>query len=139
MFISPGSRAKAGGKAFPTGTVLLFYQAAAPLGWTKLTTQNDKAIRVVSGAGGVAGGTNAFSTVMAQTVVGSSSLSTAQLANHSHTVGNQGATNTAGIGCSTNYATGGAGNTGASGSGSTHNHTIALSVQFIDIILASKN
>ena len=41
---------------FPSGTVMLFYQAAAPLGWTKQTTQNDKALRVVSGStGGSAG------------------------------------------------------------------------------------
>jgi hypothetical protein len=62
----------------PSGTVMLFYQAAAPTGWTKLTTQNDKAIRVVSGSGGVAGGTNPFSTVMAQTAVGNHTLTLAE-------------------------------------------------------------
>lgn len=45
----------------PSGTVMVFYQAAAPVGWTKVTTQNDKALRVVSGSGGVAGGSIAFS------------------------------------------------------------------------------
>jgi hypothetical protein len=64
----------------PTGTVMLFYQAAAPTGWTKLTTQNDKALRVVSGSGGVAGGTNPFSTVMAQTVTGNHTLTRAEMA-----------------------------------------------------------
>jgi hypothetical protein len=63
----------------PSGTVMLFYQAAAPTGWTKLTTQNDKAIRVVSGSGGVAGGTNPFSTVMAQTAVGNHTLALAEV------------------------------------------------------------
>ncbi|MGY3130127.1 hypothetical protein ACVWZM_000809 [Bradyrhizobium sp. USDA 4501] len=66
------------GSDFPAGTVMLFYQAAAPTGWTKLTTQNDKALRVVSGNGGVAGGTNAFSTVMAQTTVGNHTLTLAE-------------------------------------------------------------
>ena len=136
MFISPGSRAKAGGKSFPTGTATLFYQAAAPLGWTKVTTQNDKTLRVVSGAGGVAGGTNAFSTVMAQTVVGSSSLSTAQLASHTHTTPAGGTSNVS-PGCNPVAST--AGTTGGAGSGTTHNHTITMSVQFIDLILASKN
>lgn len=43
---------------FPAGTVMIFAQASAPTGWTKLTTQNDKALRVVSGStGGAAGGT----------------------------------------------------------------------------------
>lgn len=37
-----------------SGTVMVFYQAAAPTGWTKVVTQNDKALRVVSGSGGVA-------------------------------------------------------------------------------------
>jgi len=63
----------------PSGTVMLLYQAAAPTGWTKLTTQNDKAIRVVSGSGGVAGGTNPFSTVMAQTATGNHTLVKAEI------------------------------------------------------------
>lgn len=48
----------------PSGTVALFYSTGAPTGWTKLTTQNDKMLRIVtigSGLGGAAGGTNAFS------------------------------------------------------------------------------
>jgi hypothetical protein len=66
--------AGSGGTGIAPGTVMLFYQASAPISWTKLTTQNDKALRVVSGSGGVAGGTNAFSTVMAQTTVGNHTL-----------------------------------------------------------------
>lgn len=34
---------------FPAGTKMLFVQTAAPAGWTKLTTDNDAAIRIVSG------------------------------------------------------------------------------------------
>jgi hypothetical protein len=64
---------------FPSGTTLLFYQPAAPPGWTKLTSQNDKAIRVVSGSGGVAGGTNAFSTVMGQANTGNHTLTAAEI------------------------------------------------------------
>jgi hypothetical protein len=64
----------------PTGTVMVFYQAAAPIGWTKVVTQNDKALRVVNGAsGGGAGGSNPFSTVMAQTVVGGHTLTRAEI------------------------------------------------------------
>jgi hypothetical protein len=62
------------------GTVMLFYQGAAPVGWTKLTTQNDKALRVVSGSGGVAGGTNPFSTVMAQAATGNHTLALGEMA-----------------------------------------------------------
>lgn len=55
------------GTYIPSGTVMLFFQAAAPTGWTKVTTQNDKVMRVVSGAGGGAGGSIATSTGLAHT------------------------------------------------------------------------
>jgi hypothetical protein len=45
---------------FGPGTAMLFVQAAAPIGWTKSTAHDDKAIRIVSGAtGGGAGGATA--------------------------------------------------------------------------------
>lgn len=57
---------------FASGTALLFYQAAAPTGWTKVTTQDNKALRVVSGTGGGSGGSVAFTTAFAsQTPSGS--------------------------------------------------------------------
>lgn len=43
------------------GTTMIFFQAAAPTGWTKLTTNNDATLRVVSGSGGITGGTTNFS------------------------------------------------------------------------------
>ena len=58
--------------AFTVGTTTLFHQAAAPTGWTKQTTHNDKALRVVSGTGGGSGGSTAFSTVMASRTPGGS-------------------------------------------------------------------
>jgi len=50
----------AGGVVFdvPSGTVMVFYQAAAPFGWTQSTAHNDKALRVVAGVGGGSGGTH---------------------------------------------------------------------------------
>jgi hypothetical protein len=47
---------------FPAGTKMIFYQAAPPTGWTKDTSHNDKALRVVSGPGGGSGGTHELST-----------------------------------------------------------------------------
>ena len=44
----------------PVGTVMLFYQNAAPTGWTKITNQDNKALRVVAGSGGGTGGSNTF-------------------------------------------------------------------------------
>ncbi|MFC1794371.1 hypothetical protein ACFL3Q_12380 [Planctomycetota bacterium] len=43
---------------FPTGTVMIFFQAAAPSGWTKSASHNDKYLRVVSGSGGGSGGSS---------------------------------------------------------------------------------
>lgn len=57
---------------YPAGTVKLFYQASAPTGWTRVATQNNKALRVVSGAGGGSGGTTNFTTVLS---TGSGNLS----------------------------------------------------------------
>ena len=40
----------------PAGTKMAFFQAAAPVGWTQDVSQNDKMLRVVSGAGAGSGG-----------------------------------------------------------------------------------
>jgi len=45
----------------PDGSVMVFFQANAPTGWTKVTSQNDKTLRVVSGTGGGTGGDWAMS------------------------------------------------------------------------------
>jgi hypothetical protein len=47
----------------PSGTAMLFQQTSAPTGWTKVTTHNDKALRVVSGTAS-SGGSSAFSTAL---------------------------------------------------------------------------
>lgn len=44
--------------AIPKGSVLTFYQASAPSGWTQNTALNDRMLRVVSSAGGGIGGTD---------------------------------------------------------------------------------
>ena len=49
--------------ALPAGSATLWYQAFAPTGWTKITSHNDKCLRVVSGTGGGSGGTTGFTSV----------------------------------------------------------------------------
>ncbi|MDP6584976.1 MAG: hypothetical protein QF535_09985, partial [Anaerolineales bacterium] len=86
----------------PDGTVMVFFQSAAPTGWTKVTTQNDKTLRVVSGTGGGTGGdwamsagettssdgahthTGASHTHGHNLSAGAHTLSTAQMPSHSH-------------------------------------------------------
>ena len=73
--------------SMPAGTVVVFYQAAAPTGWTQVTTQNDAALRVVSTAGGGTGGTVAFTTAFAAAnTTDGTALTTAQLPAHNHGV-----------------------------------------------------
>lgn len=61
---------------FPAGTVTMFIQASAPAGWTQVTTQNNKAVRVVNSNGGATGGAQPFTSVFTSVpVTGSVSLS----------------------------------------------------------------
>jgi microcystin-dependent protein len=71
---------------FPSGTRMAFNQTSAPTGWTKDTTSalNDSIMRIVTGTVG-SGGANAFSSVNAQTVVGSTTLTESQIPSHTHT------------------------------------------------------
>lgn len=125
----------------PSGSVMIFWQTAAPTGWTKLTTQNDKALRVVSGSGGVSGGTNAFSTVMAQTTTGNHQLVLSEIPSHTHTEGTvtfpgSGSPFQVGTGLS---VTGVVQASGSAGGDGVHSHPLTMAMQYIDVIIASKN
>lgn len=126
-----------------TGTALVFVQPAAPTGWTKQTTHNDKALRLVSGASGGSGaGSIAFSTVFARTAVDNTTLTAAQMASHTHNGLNGGAPL-----CGTavymiqDAATYGFDLYGlaSTGGNSPHNHGIDIRVQYVDAIICTKN
>lgn len=72
----------------PAGTAMLFAQTAAPTGWTKSTTHDNKALRVVSGAAS-SGGSVAFTTAFtSQAVTGTNlgyALTAADIPIHNHT------------------------------------------------------
>jgi hypothetical protein len=78
--------------AFPAGTKMLFQQTAAPTGWTKDTTHDNKALRVVSSTAG-SGGSVAFTTAFASQAV-SGSVANATATNQNATATNQNATAT---------------------------------------------
>jgi len=74
---------------FASGTMMLFQQSTAPVGWTKSTTHNNKALRIVSGSVST-GGNHAFTTAFASKgVSGSVSTSTST----SVSIGNWGSSN----------------------------------------------
>ena len=60
---------------FVSGTLMLFQQTSAPTGWTKQSTHNNKALRVVSGAAGSGGSTGFTSVFASRTPAGSVSVS----------------------------------------------------------------
>lgn len=126
--------------SFPAGTAMLFVQTAAPTGWTKSTTHNDKALRIVSGAAS-SGGTTAFSTVFAAgRTSDATTLTTAQMPSHTHT------TPTGFSGGGTAYwagncpGTGLSSTSGATGGGGSHTHGLpTFAVQYVDVIIATKD
>jgi hypothetical protein len=167
----------------PTGTKMLFQQTAAPTGWTKDTTHDNKALRVVSGTAST-GGSVAFTTAFASQAVsgsianatatniaatqggtvGNTTLSTAQMPNHSHSIqrggseansgGNGGIFNlqlNSGTNFSTTQTEGSTNAHNHSFSGDSHNHTqnahnhtftgtaINLAVSYVDLIIATKD
>jgi hypothetical protein len=132
------------GGGFAAGTAMMFVQTAAPTGWTKSTTHDNKALRVVSGAAS-SGGSVAFTTAFASQTpagtVGSTTLTTTQIPSHNHT---NGATSSGATGFSGCISTTTSANTGSTGGGSSHNHTftgtaINLAVQYVDVIIATKD
>jgi hypothetical protein len=151
---------------FASGTRMLFQQTSAPTGWTKDVSNNNKALRLVSGAVG-SGGTVAFTTAFAsQSVagsVGNTALSIAQMPLHGHTfrrnTGSGGTFNDEGFGGVVMDTSGGRVNDppftgtptdtggqqlGGEGGGGTHTHTftgtaIDLAVQYVDCIIAAKD
>ena len=69
------------------GTTMLFFQSAAPTGWTQVTSYNDYALRIVNGAGGGTYGTGqAFSSATSRGAVDSHTLTTTEMPVHSHGV-----------------------------------------------------
>lgn len=69
----------------PSGTRMVFHQAAAPSGWVQDTTITDHTIQVIGTAGGGTGGANAYSGMfLNQWTSDGHALSIAELAVHGH-------------------------------------------------------
>jgi len=77
-----------------SGTRMLFQQTAAPVGWTKITTSDNTALRVTSGSvqtGGVLDFTAAFTASIATSgTVANHTLTVSQMPAHAHGVGDPG-------------------------------------------------
>jgi hypothetical protein len=129
-----GSGLSLGG--FPLGTVMLFVQTAAPTGWTKSTTHDNKALRVVSGSV-TTGGTQNFTAVLNGTV-GATTLTEAQIPSHTHSISAGTASGlTSGRVASTSSAQSSTPSTNATGGGGSHTHS--MDVAYVDVIIATKD
>ena len=155
-------------EAFPAGTKMLFQQSAAPTGWTKSTSHDNKALRIVSGNAG-SGGSTAFTSVFSSrtptgslsgslsgATIGGTTLTTSQIPSHNHSVPAPyndeendviGFTGQNGEGFRPpiyTFSTGGSGShthslTGGSISGSVTMDAMDFAVQYVDVIIATKN
>jgi hypothetical protein len=138
----PASQAQ---PAFPAGTLMLFQQNNAPPYWTKQTTHNDKALRVVSGTGGGSGGSTPFSSIFeAVSTVSNTTITQATMASHTHTMNGDivaGGAGPTGIGNTTTAVNAILSNatTTSIGGDLSHNHTLTISVQYVDLIICAKD
>jgi hypothetical protein len=143
----------------PAGTKMVFVQQNAPTGWTKFTTHNDVALRVISGntGGTYVAGDGAFSAIFATNKSSDNhTLTTAQIPSHRHWVSraarddnnfsqwNQntqefGLYSDAGSYSSSDQNHGVGRNTAYTGSGQGHSHNIDLKVHYVDTIIATKD
>jgi hypothetical protein len=148
---------------FAQGTSSLFFQSAAPTGWTKSTSHDNKALRVVTGTGGGSGGSQTFTDAFPSSkpvsgnfpisgTVGNHTLGSNQLPSHTHANGGS-VTLSPGGG---DVRSGGGWSRGTPNTGnnttnaSSHNHgfssgsasfstNVNLAVQYIDVIICSFN
>lgn len=156
------------GSVFPAGTEMLFHQTAAPTGWVKSVTHNDKALRVVNTTIS-SGGVRAFSTTFNRTDTDAHTLIINEIPVHGHgltdpghahagrTVDDykvKGPESEAGPGSgSARYEEAGPGGgsgviidpvgTGISiafnGGGAPHSHPMDMRVMYVDVIIAVKS
>lgn len=146
----------------PQSSSMVFYQSAAPTGWTKQTGQNNKMLRIVSGTGGGSGGVNAFTSAFSSFPIsanvpvtingfttGNTSLSVNTIPQHAHPANSGGNVGGGPGGPARVQNSGGTGNYGNSG-GHAHpvsyssangpiNTSLDMRVQYIDVIYCTFN
>ena len=143
-----------------SNTPLYFYQSSAPTGWSQVTSNDNKMMRVVSGTGAGTGGSNGFTgtftnrtfssnfNVPFSTNVNNHTISTPQLPQHSHPTeaGNTSSINPAPQTSNTGVINDGNSNSGNAGNSGGHSHPSSVSasanwsanldmrVQYINVI-----
>jgi len=131
---------------------MIFKQTAAPTGWTKVLTNDNSALRVVTGTAST-GGSVAFTTAFASKAVtgtngasGAYTLATTEIPAHAHTISTGGGSFNSVITRAGNSANG-TNSTNNAGGGLSHTHSAAtftgtainLAVTYVDVIVATKD
>jgi microcystin-dependent protein len=145
---------------FASGTVMLFAQTAAPTGWTKSTTHDNKALRVVSGTAS-SGGTTAFTSVFASRTpagtianttdtgtvanttdtgtVGSTTLTESQIPSHTHNVPSQQGTGSVFAAARAVNLLGTPFATSSTGGSGSHNHSLTMNAHNHSLTMNAHN
>lgn len=147
----------------PKNSTAVFYQAAAPTGWTRNTSHNSKALRLVNSGGGGSGGASSFPSVFTSynvtnrtanlsATLSAFTISESEMPNHNHGLGASGASRrlvgggeiVSGFGLQPDNP-----RTGDAGSEQGHGHPITatctygysfnISVKYIDVNICSFN
>jgi hypothetical protein len=137
--------------AFASGTAMLFVQTSAPTGWTKSTTHDNKALRVVSGAAS-SGGTTGFTSVFT-----ARTITTSNMPAHTHGVTDPGHSHTTTFSYVSNSPTGpfdataagtpankflntvNSATTGITINSAGSGTAMDFAVQYVDVIIATKD
>lgn len=129
-----------GAQPIPSGTTMVFYQNAAPTGWTISPSLNDYALKIVSSAGGVTTGSVPYSTLFGRTAVDAYTLQIADIPAHTHDyAGNVRSGAPGGISIGSSGTPNQVTSTTSTGGGGPHAHNIDMRVQTASVILATKN
>lgn len=131
---------------FASGTSMVFQQTAAPTGWTKQTTHDNKAMRLVSGTPSSGGSVN-FDTLFVRTATDTHTMSVGEIATHIPTLsvpdsfvwGSPGAGAHAVTGAGEGYSINGWPTVNSIGSSTAFSMAIDMRVKYVDFIIANKN
>ena len=126
------SKSQSTGLMFAATDEILFRGTATPVGWT-IVSQNDKALRVVSGTPS-SGGATAFTSVF-----GAGKTTGAEAAHtHTFTSGNTSNGTVACLGGAGNNVTPEHSHSGTTAAGSSHTHTLSLDLHYYDMNVITK-
>ena len=132
------------GVSIPSGSVMIFQQPTASVGWTRISTFDDAAIRVVGTNTPSSGGTTGYSSSMIPQVVSAThAVSLAELPSHLHTFsfnsGGGGVTSQIELFQAATPNINQSFTSTSQGGGQGHSHSLTLNVKYVDVILCSKN